>query len=588
MRTVRLGTWTIVAAGLLLGAAAGRVGAADTCGVEDPVETLWDSYQEIRKKRDVESIRSRVEIARELAEIATEEALERLLGIFEEDKQRDVRWEAFRGILRSGDVALVWGTYQGIRKKRDVDTNRQRTEIAHTLAEIGSEEALERLLCILEKDKEPGPRLAAFRGLVRKGGVDLVARAVGEAGKDEKLLGRWLGTALSEAEDPAVGRWILEDSRLLKDSSTRIHAVEGLGALRVAEARSELLALHRKYRKSEREAPLVYETLCALGRIGDPCLRRTLLQAGLAGHPWERRAAAQFLPNFGIDDQEGRKVLRKLLADPDALVRWTAVASVGRMGATEYVREFIARLMDESLRVRGAARQALIGIAGVDLGQNPKVWKRWWEDRLQGGGMNHTFAKVDYDRIPADGVMFLIDISKSNSWQAPSMANRIDTAKERTAALIERLDERTLFNVMAVCGRPFPWRKTGKRDGGMVLATKENKKEAIAWVRGLECKVHTNTWDALETAFEDLPVLDSIYYVTDGAFRLSTYVFWEELPMRVKEINRLRGVQIHVHYLHWGGLLTWAFAYDDVEEQRGWLEGIARQTGGTFEMQTQP
>ena len=258
------------------------------------------------------------------------------------------------------------------------------------------------------------------------------------------------------------------------------------------------------------------------------------------------------------------------------------------MGSTEYVREYIKRLLDQSLCVRHAARQALTAIAGTDLGQNPKTWKRWWENRLQGGGIDHTVAKVDYGRIPADGVMFLIDISKSNSWQAPSMTNRIDVAKEKTAALIERLDERTRFNVTAVCGRPFPWHKTRKRDGGMVLATKENKKEAIAWVRGLECKVHTNTWDALETAFEDLPVLDTIYYVTDGAFRLSTYVFWEELPMRLKEANRLRGVRIHVHYLHWGGLLTWAIAYDDVTEQREWLEGIAQQTGGTFEMQSQP
>ncbi len=485
----------------------------------------------------------------------------------------------------------LWASYQEIRKVKDVETNRQRTQIARQLGELGSDEALARLVSIFEKDPDVCPRLAAMEALCARGDAKLVARVIRKAKSDKSCLKLWIGALLGKAQDDSVGPWVLTKSRLLGSTKTQMCAVEALGALKLPEAREPLLKLYAKYEKKKNQAALIYETLRALGAIGGEGVRELLLSAAHDVHVWKRLAAAETLLSLEDADDSCRDAVRELLTDDDGLVREAAVAALGSLKDEAYVMDFIDRLGDERMRVRPKARAALVAIAELDLGQDDRAWWTWWQRRQDGqeeAADSISVTEAKDDRIYSNGVMFLLDTSKSMSWQAPGSTNRIDVARDQLAALIGKLDETTPFNVIAVTGRFYPWHKAKGRDGGMVPATSDNKAAAIEWARGLECRVHTNTWDALEAAILEYPTVDTIYYISDGALRLGGYVSIEEIPMRLREINRLRKVVIHTHFLHWGSLMSWALKYEDREEQKTWLEELAQQTGGSFEAQWQP
>jgi hypothetical protein len=173
-------------------------------------------------------------------------------------------------------------------------------------------------------------------------------------------------------------------------------------------------------------------------------------------------------------------------------------------------------------------------------------------------------------------------------WQAGTTTTRLEVAKEKVVGLIQRLDESAVFNVIAVTGRPQPWKKARGKRGGEVPATEKNVKAAIAWVQGLTYAVHTNMWDVLEEALTRHPQVDTIYFVTDGTVGVGGYVEINEILPRFRTLNRFRKVVVHTSFLMWPPRRARYEHHEDPDEQAAFLRALAEQSGGTFEEQRSP
>ena len=221
-----------------------------------------------------------------------------------------------------------------------------------------------------------------------------------------------------------------------------------------------------------------------------------------------------------------RPVIRERAAQTLQALRWPA--------ALKPLIGLLAR--EEVSRVRTATARTLERLTGMTLGTSSVAWGRWLDAEgapfLSGkkplGGHTSTVegdaSGGYYFGIPQDGrsILYVFDASQSMKQKMRrGQPRRIDVAREELNRALSQLKPRQRFNIIAFANR------LDRFDRTMQPATKDNIARAQGWVNGLTLKLGTNTYDALELAFNTAGrgsfdryyalQADTVFLLSDGA-----------------------------------------------------------------------
>jgi HEAT repeat protein len=475
------------------------------------------------------------------------------------------------------DLGKLWEEYRALASNQDVEQKRRRRELSGRIGRIGGKDACQRLLQILEKDRDIRTRIAALLALTPTADEKDLKKAWLIVRKERKsVLPDYMGAALCRLENDKARAWALKN--LIKSSKrpVQLGVIEALGHWQYEAARAPLTKIASSTFNSQKKLDVAFASLRALGRIGGGDTETLLLRAAESKQVELRMAAAAGLPWHGRGDAT-RAAWQKLLGDGHLGVARTAALTAGRARAKEHAPALIEQLGDKRLFLRGAARDGLAGIAGKDLGTAPDPWRDWLKGTEQ--KKNKTVADtVRADKLSTGRVLFLLDISKSMTWPSPT---RLSIAKREIIKLLKRLDRETRFNVMTYAGYEKLWERKKKYR----KATPRNLDRALQWVQKQKYVLYTNVWDALEAALEHDPELDTIYFFTDGSLPVGgNYFEPEEILVFFERANRFRCVQVHAIGLMWGTRSGperyWKM--EDTGELETFCRQLAELTGGTY------
>ncbi len=489
-------------------------------------------------------------------------------------------------------VKEILEEYEAISRNQDLVQTRRRRELARRLGRLQHEDSVKALLRIVEEDADLRARIVAMYSIGKIGDMKAVKRMYRKVREEstarDSVLADYLGPALARATDPSVGPWLVEEVLSSGNKLLRLSAIEALGSLRTAEASEPLRHLLEKERKKAQPDPhMIHEILRALGQIGDDPSRGIVLAAA-ADAEWRYRLAAAEVLLDHVRDEKGLGAMRKLLKDDVPIVRETAVIAAGKAKMEPLFEEMIVVMREGNLRAKKASYDAMVATSGVDHGYAPDVWAKWWQEKKKGNAGAAGAATKErisvatyYDfRIFTDRVLFIIDVSGSMEWpeNRQGSPNRMDVAKRELVKVIKALDEKTLFNLATFAGHVSTWKKDGE-----VPATDANKKDALAWIEGaLLPRGPTNTYGALTEGLERNPLIDTIYFLSDGIPSTGKYEVPEEVLVKLRYANRFRRVIINTVALAIGKpAIESAIKYEDAEEMAAFMRLIAEWNGGT-------
>ena len=180
-------------------------------------------------------------------------------------------------------------------------------------------------------------------------------------------------------------------------------------------------------------------------------------------------------------------------------------------------------------------------------------------DRLRFSS-RHQYYGMD---LYAKRLMFIIDHSGSMEEYSAGMT-RLQRAKVELIRVISDLDPDTEFAIMFYETVVRTWRED------LVLASDENKREAIQFIKRLSFGDRTNTYTALRNSIEYSDELEAVYLLTDGQ---PTEGPITSPPAIVKDImhrNRFRHVNIN----------TLGVSVSGATET--FLKTLASESGGEF------
>jgi len=483
--------------------------------------------------------------------------------------------------------------YDAIARNQDLLQTRRRRELARRLGLLPHPDSVKTLLRIVEEDADLRSRIVAMYSLARIGDLKAIKRmnktVKAESMARDSVLADYLGPALTRATDPAVGPWLVEEVLPSPNKLLRLSAIEALGSLRTPEASAPLQHLLEKERKKSQPDPhLVFEVLCALGRIGGEGADAILLAA--ADDPdWRYRLAAAEVLLDHVKSDAGLAAMRKLLKDEVPIVRETAVIAAGKAKMEPLFDEMILLMREGNLRSKKAAYEAMVATSGQDFGYAPDLWTNWWQEKQKGNvgasgelkDKERLSVATYYDfKIFSDRVLFIVDVSGSMEWPESKAGdpNRIAVAKRELVKAIKSLDEKTLFNLATFAGHVNTWKKDGE-----VPATDANKKAALVWIEGaLLPRGATNTYGALIEGLDRNPLVDTIFFLSDGIPSTGKYEVPEEILVKLRYANRFRRVIINTIALAIGKpAIEKAEKYEDPEEMAAFMRLLAEWNGGT-------
>jgi len=483
--------------------------------------------------------------------------------------------------------------YEAIARNQDLVQARRRRELAKRLGLLPHPASVKALLRMVEDDADLRTRIVAMYSLARIGDLKAVKRMYRKVKEEstarDSVLADYLGPALTRATDPAVGPWLVEDVLPSSNKLLRLSAVEALGKLRTPEAAAPLLhLLEKERRKAQPDPHLVHELVRALGQIGGDGPRAAVLAAA-ADADWRYRLAAAEVLLCHVRDDPGIEAMRRLLKDEKPIVRETAAIAAGREKTEPLFDELILLMREGNLRSKRAAYEAMAATSGQDYGYAPDVWAKWWQEKRKGnvgaaGELkergNITVATYYDFKIFSDRILFIVDVSGSMEWPESRAGdpNRIAVAKRELVKVIKALDEKTLFNLATFAGHVNTWKKDGE-----IPATDANKAAAIRWIEGaLLPRGATNTYGALIEGFERNPLVDTVYFLSDGIPSTGKYEVPEEILIKLRYANRFRRVIINTIALAIGKpAIEKAEKYEDPEEMAAFMRLLAEWNGGT-------
>jgi HEAT repeat protein len=480
-----------------------------------------------------------------------------------------------------GKAKALFADYQKLYGESGWKRADRRMAIIRSLGSLPSPEARGALRKILRVSKSADEQLLAVRSLASIADVESAEDLLATLGKREdpvRLVALSDGLALTQ--DDALRTWLAGEGLESAKGEVKVAVVRALGELGAAKAAGPLLALYEEKAGKRGEVDLVHEVVRALGGIGAAEATATL-QAAAAHADWRvRLAAAEALPRVAGENEDAQGSLRALLADEEPVVRRTAARWIGEAKLEPLVPELIVLLEDPRLRNRKVAHDALVGIAGKDLGFPADGWRRWWQDRTaEGGTGGESISVAQYYgfRVFSDRILFIVDTSGSMSWPWRWGPKRIEYAREKLAEVLGQLSDDALFNIVAFSTRVHLWHRSGEQP-----AEEKNVDKALAWIeKRFEADGDTYTHDALEAAFGKNAHFDTVYLLSDGTPSHGEYVSPEGIVAQVRVWNRYRRVEINTIALTLENLDRGMpnFA-DNLPRMKSFMRELAVSTGG--------
>ncbi len=354
----------------------------------------------------------------------------------------------------------------------------------------------------------------------------------------------------------------------------------------------------------------------ALATMERPESRKVIHEAAIRNKNFKTRIILLGVAHYQFSrskDPRAFQVLLNALSDPRkevvfAALRW--IRAAGDERAVDALIEALARWERQRWgRVYYDIRNTLEHLTGrqFDIADD---WRNYWEARKQGidapppkdSGrtkvVNRRFFSVTID---TDRVVFIIDVSGSMEKKDPppeveeeekpegrtvvvsgkkKKKKKIDPAtlplsrqrlyrvKQELISTIENLPEHVFFTIES-----FSHKVQFLDDKpGLIQATPANKLRAISWVRKMRPEGETFTDVAFERAFEEIPGMDTIIFLSDGAPRRNNEPIPEDQVLRkIMEANRFSKCRIHAIGFKQSG-----------SNLRRFLTKLARQHDGTF------
>ncbi|MAG58451.1 MAG: hypothetical protein CMJ83_19360 [Planctomycetes bacterium] len=393
---------------------------------------------------------------------------------------------------------------------------------------------------------------------------------------------------LANLRTPAHAKWLLTG---LQDSRRSIRRLV-LGALaRLDDPKRAAMLLPALDRlcalAGDDDKEIASRAVAVLGQIESSRVFPPLVRAVTDGSALVRLAAAQAL---------GRRlhvpgtvpVLARLLEDTNARVREECVISFRRAKDKAIVPRLIARMSKEPLRLRAALAKTLQHLVGHGFGLDPKPWQDWLKSARAAGNLDldrgaratprGRYASQYYG-IPvlSDRVLFILDVSRSMDYRAGLVAkSRLARAKQELTKALRGLDKKSYFGVMAFSSSPLPLQRNG-----LVRVSERSIKRAVKWIGQQGAQGGTNSYGALELAFDKFPKVDTIYFLSDGSPTLGRTIVQERIIQRVAKWNRLRGVRIHTIALLTGDTPAHD-VWEDKQDAQRFMRALAEETGGEF------
>jgi hypothetical protein len=175
-------------------------------------------------------------------------------------------------------------------------------------------------------------------------------------------------------------------------------------------------------------------------------------------------------------------------------------------------------------------------------------------------GRSHQYYGID---IEAKRMMFIIDNSGSMKEIEGGMS-RLQRAKYELIRAIEWLPKDAEFAILFYSTDIHPWKSK------LVLATEENKREAIVFIDRLGYGSMTNTYGALRQSIEFDRNLEAVFLLTDGRPTIGDIVAPQAIIDDIMHRNRFRHLNFN----------TIGISLDGATDR--FLQTMAEMSGGEF------
>ncbi len=345
--------------------------------------------------------------------------------------------------------------------------------------------------------------LTRMRGVDSAAAVQALAHAYHVLDREAEPIARERRTALLTRTSLEVARFrkrldpicVLEDLVLVR-----------LRELQSAAAKEAMLSIVA----TDTQLPLSLELTLA-AQIGAPASPSALQSAlGRAAAPGKAVAVLRIIAALGARGGSFRAWAEAKLEHESQTLRLEAARTLAAIRARPSVPKLIHRLVSDTGRVREAIVAALETLSGVSLGISAGAWQKWWRGHVGEDGLlpppkvGVTGAKPlrpkypTYFGIPQEGnsILYVFDRSDSMARALASGGRRIDRARRELGKALKALPATTTFNIVSFSVRVEPW------SSSMQLATPQHIAAARKWLRRLDLKGGTSSYDALERAFD--------------------------------------------------------------------------------------
>lgn len=165
---------------------------------------------------------------------------------------------------------------------------------------------------------------------------------------------------------------------------------------------------------------------------------------------------------------------------------------------------------------------------------------------LTDGGSVQTprlnFVEPQYYGIPIKAKRLLFVLDHSGSMRETTGADgetRLSRAKSELIYAIQSLPPDHEFAVMIFSNQMRLWHKS------LEVANRENKVEAIQFVRGIGYGDRTNTYGALSLSLAFDPSLEAVYLLSDGRPTLGSIINTDSIVADITYRNRFRYLRFH-------------------------------------------
>jgi hypothetical protein len=389
------------------------------------------------------------------------------------------------------------------------------------------------------------------------------------------------------------------------------------------------------------EEKILRRLVAAVAAGGEPF--RKVVLAKTTGHKdWPVRAAAARIAGAAPGEPASFTTLHACLEkEPDARVRLAALEAlqsaegknwhdlvIGRLADAEWgvqllaariagsremgkaIPALITALAKATPRVAEEVNASLRRLTQQNFDGFADVWAKWWAAEgkekfdkdgkplqpVAMAGTRPSDAAFYGIKVKSDKVVFVIDISGSMKEEKkkppkagavtgdgpppePEMSgSKLEFAKTHLKKAIRELSEKSTFNIVAFNHSVTQWQDK------MMVASKENKELAYAWIRDFAPKGATYVDGALRMAFKlaglgaydkhYVSAVDTMYVLSDGAptdnGNPSKDMPPEEILARVREWNLSKQVVVH------------CIGIDNVVVGIKFLKDLAAENGGTY------